>query len=164
MKKILILLMAALLLTGCFGGKKNKPEKSKTEEIPVQEIEVKVEEKKMEEKKEEENKIDMEAVKSELESQISDIAEVTIDDNTLNLKPIGEAEKYLGDINKAARNPILRSAWSMVVDKLTTEAKSIKENHGTGITINVVNPNNGDVLLTVEDGEVTYDVIEELRK
>lgn len=172
MKKILIIVAVGLLLTGCF-GKKDKAKETKVEEPKVVETEDKVEKEKVEmkeiepeiEEKPEEPKLPLDTIKSDIEGQIKDFAEVTIDEdeNTLNLKPIGEAEKYLKDVNKSAKNPILRRVWSMMVDKLAEQGKEIKDNYGSGLKVNVLDPTNNDVLLTVEDGVVTYDKLEEIR-
>lgn len=171
MRKILIIMTVGILLTGCF-GKKDKSKETKVEEPKTVETENNVEEKEeMKEKEtvveEKDNKpeLPLETIKNDIESQIKDFAEVTIDEdeNTLNLKPIGEAEKYLKDVNKSAKNPILRKVWSMMVDKLAEQGKEIKDKHGSGLKVNVLDPTNGDILLTVEDGVVSYDKLEEIR-
>ncbi len=172
MRKILIIVAIGLLLTGCF-GKKDKSKETKVEEPNAVESEdnakdegedFKEEETKTEEKVEK-PELPLETIKSDIESQIKDFAEVTIDEdeNTLNLKPIGEAEKYLKDVNKSAKNPILRRVWSMMVDKLAEQGTEIKDNYGSGLKVNVLDPTNGDILLTIEDGVVSYDKLEEIR-
>ncbi|WP_425539222.1 hypothetical protein [Microaceticoccus formicicus] len=74
-----------------------------------------------------------------------------------------EAEKYLKDVNKSAKNPILRRVWSMMVDKLAEQGTEINDNYGSGLKVNVLDPTNGDILLTIEDGVVSYDKLEEIR-
>lgn len=172
MKKILIIVAIGLMLTGCF-WKKDTTKETKVEEPTVVETENKFKEEKEEPKEkeiqvEEKNKkpeLPLESIKSDIESQIKDYAEVTIDEdaNALNLKPIGQAEKYLKDVEKSAKNPILRKVWSMMVEKLAEQGKEIKDEYGSGLKVNVLDPTNNDVLLTVEDGVVTYDKLEEIR-
>ncbi|WP_425539223.1 hypothetical protein [Microaceticoccus formicicus] len=102
MRKILIIMAIGLLLTGCF-GKKDKSKETKVEEPKAVESEDKAkdegedfkEEETVTEEKVEKPELPLETIKSDIESQIKDFAEVTIDEgeNTLNLKPIGGSRK-----------------------------------------------------------------------
>lgn len=146
--------------------KAKQEEKSEQVAVDRAEEEIKAEEKakaeaEVEKAKEDQAFLEGEALKL-LQESFDGVGTVTFDEGTKTYAITSTDPNFMVGVLMVASGEAPQDIWTMVVDSTVYLSESITNLLGKGYTVAMVNPDNPErLLLVVENGIVTYDVIEQ---
>lgn len=107
----------------------------------------------------------MELLKASLDNSYEGIANVNYleEHNAFTLSLIGETAEAVSMVTLYYDEPVYKESWQYMVDGFVELSKSVKDNYKSGFSFHILNPLNEDnVLLSVTDGVVFYNIADEL--
>ena len=111
----------------------------------------------------EDEKEKLKIVESTLKENFAGKADIILDTDTKEVKiiPIGEMAEGMLPLVNSRDNPEVREAWGGMRESFRLASQSIYNNVAKGVVMHMVNPyNKENTLLTVVDGLVVYDVLD----
>lgn len=175
-RKWFIPAVVAFVLIGAFGQDTEtaqtetaQTESPKTEAVAVVQTEVVTEavtEPTTEAVTEEETeiKLPIELVQSILEDHMGELVDIQYmeEEKFFMLTPIGDLATSVSMMPILYDEPEYKDAWKVLVDSMVNLSKNIYKNHGELVALNLVNPENEDlILLSVLNGAVIYNVMDD---
>lgn len=111
----------------------------------------------------EDEKEKLKIVESTLKENFAGKADIVLDTDTKEVKiiPIGEMAEGMLPLVNSRDNPEVREAWGGMRESFRLASQSVYNNVAKGVVMHMVNPyNRENTLLTVVDGLVVYDVLD----
>lgn len=111
----------------------------------------------------EDEKEKLKIVESTLKENFAGKADIILDTDTKEVKiiPIGEMAEGMLPLVNSRDNPEVREAWGGMRESFRLASQSVYNNVAKGVVMHMVNPyNKENTLLTVVDGLVVYDVLD----
>lgn len=111
----------------------------------------------------EDEKEKLKIVESTLKENFAGKADIILDTDTKEVKiiPIGEMAEGMLPLVNSRDNPEVREAWGSMKESFRLASQSVYNNVAKGVVMHMVNPyNKENTLLTVVDGLVVYDVLD----